>query len=328
MTTVLIRRGAMMRVGFVGLGVMGAPMALNLVRAGTPLVVWNRTSPGRDRLLAAGALSADSPAEVFRRCDVVIVMLAHEEAVDATLGRGSSAFDDMVRGRVLVHMGTTSPEFSAALGCDVVRAGGSYVEAPVSGSRVPAERGELVAMVAGDADVVDRVEPLLAPMTSAVLRCGAVPRALSTKLAVNLFLVTMVTGLAEACHFAAECGLDLDTFRRALDEGPMASAVSRIKLGKLVERDFAVQAAITDVHTNARLIADAARTAGVETPLLDAGRMLFDAAERLGHGRDDMAAVVTAIEARTEQARRSAGRNARSARQQEPSGRVTGCGSG
>jgi 3-hydroxyisobutyrate dehydrogenase len=288
-------------VGFLGLGLMGEPMAANLLQAGTPLVVWNRTAARTAPLAAAGARVAASPAEVFARAPVVLAMLAHEAATDATLGRGTPAFAAAVRGRTLVQMGTTAPGYSRGLGADVRAAGGRYVEAPVSGSRGPAAAGELVAMLAGDPDAVAEVRPLLAPMCRQTVECGPVPGALTMKLAVNLYLITMVTGLAEAAHFAAAHGLDLDTFRAVLDAGPMASVVSRGKLAKLLSDDLSPQAAVLDVLTNNRLVADAARAAGVATPLLDQSHALFGEAVAAGHGGEDMIAVIRAIEARTGQ---------------------------
>ncbi|GAQ51922.1 NAD(P)-dependent oxidoreductase [Streptomyces acidiscabies] len=286
-------------VGFVGLGVMGQPMALNLARAGTPLVVWNR-SPGRcEPLRAAGAEVAGGPGEVFERSGTVVLMLADEEAMDAVLGRGTPDFAARVAGRVVVHMGTTSAEYSAGLQQDVRAVGGRYVEAPVSGSQVPAEQGQLVGMLAGDEDAVADVRALLAPVCRETFACGAVPEALLMKFSVNLFLITLVTGLSEAFHFAERQGVDPALLRKVLDAGPMASAVSRMKAPKLVERDFAVQAGAVDVLKNNRLIAEAARKAGVASPLLDVCHALFGEAVEQGHGGEDMVAVVRAIEKRS-----------------------------
>ncbi|MER6529410.1 NAD(P)-dependent oxidoreductase [Streptomyces sp. NPDC001508] len=291
-----------MRVGFIGLGVMGQPMALRLAAAGTPLVVWNRT-PGRtEPLRAAGAEVAADPDGVFARADVVILMLADAAAIDAVLDRGGLGFAARVAGRVVVHMGTTSPEYSQALEADVRAAGGRYAEAPVSGSRVPAEQGQLVAMLAGDEQAVTLVEPLLAPMCREVFVCGPAPHALLMKLSVNLFLITLVTGLTEAFHFAERQGLDRRLFLDVLDAGPMASGVSRMKAPKLHDRDFAVQAAALDVLKNNRLIAAAARTAGLASPLLDVCHDLFEETVLAGHGDKDMIAVLRAIETRTKTA--------------------------
>ncbi|PNV31256.1 2-hydroxy-3-oxopropionate reductase [Streptomyces sp. DH-12] len=296
-----------MQVGFIGLGVMGRPMALNLARAGTPLVVWNRT-PGRCApLREAGAEVAESPAEVFARAETVLLMLADEAAVDAVLGRGTPGFAARVAGRTVVHMGTTSAEYSAALEKDVRVAGGAYAEVPVSGSRVPAEQGRLVAMLAGDDSALASVRPLLAPMCRESFVCGPVPNALLMKLAVNLFLITQVTGLTEAFHFADRHGLDRARFLDVLDAGPMASSVSRMKAPKLLARDFAVQAAAADVLKNNRLIAEAARTAGVASPLLDVCHALFEETVAGGHGGEDMVAVLRALEARTDGSRAPGG---------------------
>jgi 3-hydroxyisobutyrate dehydrogenase len=285
-------------VGFLGLGLMGEPMALNLARTGMPLVVWNRTDARIEPLAAAGAAVAATPDEVFRRCRVVVLMLADEAAMDAVLGRGTPAFG-RVAGHVVVSTGTMSPEFSRALEADVRAAGGRYVEAPFSGSRGPAEAAQLVLMPAGEPDAVTEVERLLRPVYRQSFRCGPVPNGLLTKLAVNVFLITMVTGLAESLHFAERHGLDVAAVVDVLDAGPMASAVSRGKAAKLAARDFAPQAAIADVLKNNRLVAEAARAAGVASPLIDVCRELFAETLAQGFGAEDMAAVVRAIEART-----------------------------
>jgi len=278
---------------------MGQPMATHLARAGMPLVVWNRTRDKCDPVADAGGLVVESPADVFARSSVVILMLADDMATDVVLSRGSPRFRERVSGRILVHMGTTAPNYSRALETDVVAAGGRYVEAPVSGSRVPAEAGELVTMVAGDPDPVRRVLPIFEPFSRSSILCGAVPNALLMKLAVNLYLITMVTGLAESVHFAERQGLDLELFLSVLDAGPMASPVSRVKGEKLVRGDFAVQASITNVLENNRLVAATARSSRTASPLLDACHALYGEALALGHGSADMAAVVRAIEART-----------------------------
>lgn len=289
-----------MYVGFIGLGTMGQPMALNLARAGTPLIGWNRTPARSEALRAAGAEVAASPAEVFERAGTVFLMLADEAAVDAVLGRGTPDFAALVSGRTVVHMGTTSAEYSAGLQDAVRSAGGRYVEAPVSGSRIPAEQGELVGMTAGDDDAVAPVRPLLATMCRETFDCGAVPGALLMKFSVNLFLITLVTGLAEAFHFADRHGLDQRLLRDVLDAGPMASAVSRVKGPKLLARDFTVQAAAINVLENNHLIAEASRKAGLSSPLLDVCHALYGEAVEQGHGDEDMVAVLHALEARTD----------------------------
>ena len=227
-----------MTIGFIGLGVMGTPMALNLARAGTPLMAWSRSGSSFDALHAAGAHIADTIDEVYAQCRTVILMLANDAAIDATLGRGTPDFATRVQGHLIVNMGTTSTDVSRQLGADIRAAGGRYVEAPVSGSRKPAEAGQLVVMLAGEPDDVAAIRTLVQPLCRDSFVCGAVPSALAIKLAVNLFLITMVTGLTESVHFAERQGIDLALFADVLNAGPMASDVSRVKLGKLVAQDY------------------------------------------------------------------------------------------
>ena len=153
-----------MELGFIGLGVMGLPMARRLAAAGRPLRVWSRSgSAALDDM--PGVHHAASAAEVFEQADTVLLMLANAAAADAVLARGTPQFAHRVQGRTVVTMGTTAPEYSAGLAADVRAAGGRYVEAPVSGSRVPAEQGRLVLMLAGaDAGELARVAELLAPL--------------------------------------------------------------------------------------------------------------------------------------------------------------------
>ncbi|MFY9914783.1 MAG: NAD(P)-dependent oxidoreductase [Nocardioidaceae bacterium] len=287
-------------IGFIGLGLMGQPMAMNLARAGTPLLVWNRTKSKTEPLRLAGAGVASSAAEVLRGARVVILMLADEAAIDAVLQRGTPGFA-AVDGRMVIHMGTTSPDYSRSLEADIRAAGGSYVEAPVSGSRKPAEAGELVAMLAGDADGVAVADSVIAPMVRNAVSCGDVPNALLMKLSVNLFLITMVTGLTEAFHFADRHGLDLRQLVDVLDVGPMASNVSQVKALKLLQQDYAAQAAAADVLKNNELIADAARDADLASPLLNVCRDLFAETVELGYADADMIAVLAAIERRTDE---------------------------
>lgn len=282
-------------IGFLGLGHMGEPMVLNLLKAGRPVIAWSRSDAKYPLVTSAGGRVADSPEAVFKEARIVLMMLANGEAIDQVLRRGTEDFAGLVANHVVVHMGTTAPSYSAALADAIRDAGGEYVEAPVSGSRKPAEAGELIGMLAGTPEVIAEVEAVVEPMLLKSVICGGVPQALRMKLAVNLFLITQVAGLAEAFNFATEHDLDLSVFRDVLDSGPMASAVSRIKLAKMVEGDFTVQAALRDVHYNSRLISDALAARSLTSPLMTSSTDLFRAADELGHGGEDMAAVVHAL---------------------------------
>jgi len=286
-------------VGFIGLGLMGSAMAANLIKR-TPLVVWNRTRSSCDDLEAAGATVAESARAVFERVRIIFVMLSDEAAIDDVLRLdGAMPLQD----RTVVLMSTVTPEYSAGLASFIAQSGGTYVEAPVSGSRQPAVDGTVISMVAGDPEALDPIEPLIRAMSAMVFRCGRVPAALTMKLAVNTFLITLVTGLAESFHFAEENGVDIEILRQVLDAGPMASAVSRAKAKKLATGDWAPHAAIPDVLKNCLLVQGQARRARHSSPLIDGCAALYSEAQALGHGTDDMAAVIAAMRHRTDRER-------------------------
>ncbi|WP_396659469.1 NAD(P)-dependent oxidoreductase [Microbacterium sp.] len=282
-------------VGFIGLGVMGRPIALRLAGAGIPLLVWNRSAAASADLAAAGARVADSPQEVLRSARIIFVMLRDERVVDDLLHPQAAAFPWLAAGSTIVNLGTVSPEYSRLLGARVREAGGYFVEAPVSGSRIPAEQGQLVAMVAGEPAAVAEVTPLLAPACARIVECGEVPSATTMKLAANTFLIATVTGLAEAFHIGRHRGVDLEVLRQVLDASQMASPISRIKAEKLLGDDLTPQAAIRDVLMNADLIVEDARRTGAASPLLDVCRDLYRDAVARGDGDADMIAVIGAI---------------------------------
>jgi 3-hydroxyisobutyrate dehydrogenase len=285
-------------VGFIGLGVMGQPMALNLQRSGVQLTVWNRTASRCAPLVAAGAEQAASLDALFNSSQTIILMLADELSTDQVLDRAGDGFRERVSGKRIIAMGTCSPLWSERLASDLHAADGEYVEAPVSGSRQPAIDGKLVAMVAAADDAArSDVAKLISPMCAKIFDAGPVPAALRLKISVNLYLITMVTGLAEAAGLARKLGVDWSLLRSVLNAGPMASDVSRTKLEKLVNNDFGVQASIRDVLMNCRLVADAAHHVGFEAPLLRRSMRLFDQALQSGLGDLDMIGVIRAMEA-------------------------------
>jgi 3-hydroxyisobutyrate dehydrogenase len=151
-------------------------------------------------------------------------------------------------------------------------------------------------MMSGDPDVVAEVRPLIAPMSRAVVFCGPIGNALLMKLAVNLHLTTLLAGLAEAVHFADGHDLDLELLKEVIEEGPMRSDYTSAKLGKLISRDFSIQAATSDAYNISRLISKTARAAGLASPLVDLSQKLYGKSVNIGNGRQDMASVIEAFE--------------------------------
>ncbi|XWW94157.1 hypothetical protein V2A60_002099 [Cordyceps javanica] len=277
-----------MRVGFMGLGFMGTPMALNLARK-FQVVVWNRTATKYEPFKSTSAAIADSPVAVLRQSDVVFTMLFNEAAYRAVL---DGQFMAALRGKTIINTSSVSVAFSRDFDRQVRQAGGRYLEMPVSGSRVPAEQGQLVGMLAGDRDEARRVGPLLEAVTKAAVYCGGeVGMGLRTKFATNLFLITMTAGLAESMNLARAQGLDVDAFGQVLDAGPMASAYSKLKVAKMIAEDWSPQAAIADCYNLTELVQDAAGEVGAQTPLMTVCNSLYKDAVSRGFGGDDMIAI-------------------------------------
>jgi len=285
-----------MRVGFAGLGLMGRPMAENLCRSGSDVTVYNRSREACDPLREVGAKIAESADDLFGQCGTVILMLADDRAADAVLGRNTPSFQSRVRGRLLINMGTHSPAYSQALEDDVIKTGGRFVEAPVSGSAGAAREARLVAILAGRPASLVLARRVIQPMCAELIETGSVPSAMRMKLAVNLYLVASVTALAEATHFADAASLDLRQFERIIAGGPLGNSVVSAKLEKMIGREFSAQAAVRDVVKNAQLIAAAVDGLAVEAPLLRESLARFTDVRDRGCAADDMAAVLKSYE--------------------------------
>ncbi|TFB00595.1 Glyoxylate/succinic semialdehyde reductase [Trichoderma ghanense] len=276
-----------MNVGFLGLGVMGTPMALNLCRR-FPTTVWNRTASKCAALTQAGAGLGQTPAEVVEQSDVIFTMMFDGPAIRSVI---DDDFRKALRGKTLINTSSVSVEFSHSMAKEVHEAGGKFIEMPVSGSKVPAETGNLVGMMAGDQTECERIRPFIEPITCAAIYCGPIGAGLKTKFAVNTFLITVTAGLAESMNLARAQGLDLEAFSNVLDAGPLASAYSRIKLAKMANADWSAQAAVKDCYNSTELIRAAAWAAGANTPLIQVCNSLYRQAMKSGLEEEDMCAV-------------------------------------
>ena len=266
-------------------------MALNLVRR-FPLTVWNRTPSKYAALIEAGAVVGETPADVVRQSDAVFTMLFDEAAIQSIL---NDDFRQALRGKTIVNTSSVSVEFSQSFADLVHRAGGKFIEMLVSGSKVPAQQGRLVAMMAGDAAIAEEIRPLAETMASTAVHCGPIGFGLKTKYAVNLYLIAITAGLAEAANLAAAQGLNLEAFAQVLGAGPMASAYSKLKMTKLLEQDWSAQAAIKDCYNSTQLIKAAAEAANAEAPIANMCGKLYRQAMDTGLDEDDMIAVIKVL---------------------------------
>ena len=267
---------------------MGTPMALNILRNNFHLTVWNRSASKYPAFTERGATIGKTPADVLCQSDAVFTMLFDESAIQSIL---TDDFKRALRGKILVNTSSVSVGFSYRFAEHVHEAGGHFIEMPVSGSKVPAQQGTLVGMMAGDATIAERIRPVVSPMAKTAVYCGPIGSGLKMKYAINLYLITMTAGLAEATNLAMAQGLDIGAFAQVLGAGPMASAYSTLKMDKMLKQDWEAQAAIKDCFNSSQLIRAAAEEAGAEASLISLCGSLYGQAMQQGLGEQDMIAV-------------------------------------
>lgn len=282
----------MRKIGFLGLGTMGMPMAVNLAQAGLDVMVFNRTPEKAGPVLEAGAVEAEAPAAVFQWSDAVVMMLSGPEAIDAVLDPVMLNAPDALKGKVLVNMGTNPPAFSRQLDARLAETGAVFVDAPVSGTRVQAEEGALLIMASGPDEAIGGVSPLFDAVGSKVVPCGDVPKAGMMKLAINIVLSSAISGLAEGSHFAQKSGLDLETFFLLLLNGPLGNDMFAIKAKKIMEQDFTPQASIGTVHEMLKHIMDTAYDINARIPNTSSNMNLIRSAINQGLSDEDACAII------------------------------------
>lgn len=282
---------SMKRVGFVGLGLMGGPMAANVARAGFPLMVFNRTPAKAEPLRALGARLASTPREVAAASDVVICMLSSAAAVREILGGDDGLLAGGRRGMTLIDMSTVAPEQSRAAGAELAVHGWTMLDAPVFGSTGPAKEGKLGIMVGGEADVFEAHRNVLAAMGTMIWHLGPQGSGALAKLCVNLMVAAQVGSLAEALALAAKGGLSLEAMGAIFKSSPIVSNLIDRKIGAIVSADFAPAFPLKHLDKDLGLMSDTARELGVELPATRALQALFASAMAGGLGELDCAAV-------------------------------------
>ena len=283
-------------VGFVGLGRMGRPMARSLLRAGFPMVVWNRGAGPAAQLAAAGAHPAASPAELARAARVVLTMLPDLPEVEQVLAGEDGLLHGLRPGAVLVVMGTVSPAGVAELGARLQPAGVAVVDAPVSGGEAGAEQATLSIMAGGRPEDVARVRPLLEAMGGTVEHFGPLGAGQLAKACNQVVVAATITALAEASLLARAGGLDPRQLFAVLAGGLAGSRVLELKGEKLLGHDFRPGGAAAFQHKDLGFALAAARAEGVALPLTALVDQLFGAARWSGFGDDDHTVVLRVLE--------------------------------
>ncbi len=278
----------MTTVAVLGTGVMGAPVARNLANRGFDVRVWNRTRDKAAPLAAERILVADDVAAAVSDADVVITMLFDGAAVASTM---SEALPKMRDDALWLQMSTVGIDAGERLSQLAADHGITYVDAPVLGTKQPAEQAQLVVLAAGPERVRQRAQPVFDAVGRTTQWLGEPGAATRLKLVLNSWVVALTASVAEVVALAEGLGVDPQRFFDTIEGGPLDNAYARMKARLMLDRDFPASFPLEGAAKDAALIVEAGRSAGVRLEVADAVRRQMAHATDLGHGRQDMAAV-------------------------------------
>jgi 3-hydroxyisobutyrate dehydrogenase/glyoxylate/succinic semialdehyde reductase len=280
-----------MAVGFIGLGIMGSGMAANLLRAGHPLVVHNRTRSKADSLVANGALWADTPAEVGRQSSVLFTMLARPEVVHETALGPEGFLGQMPAGALWVDCSTVDPSFSRHMAAEAKNHGVRLVDAPVTGSKAAARAGELVFMAGGEPADVDECRPYLDLMGKRTVHVGAQGMGASLKIVFNLLVGQSMLAFSEAISLGRSLGLSRDTMHDFLIGALPVAPLIAFKRPKIESGDYEADFPLGLMWKDLHLAALTAYEQGTPLPVTNAAKEVYAAAARAGFADQDVAAI-------------------------------------
>jgi 3-hydroxyisobutyrate dehydrogenase len=279
-------------VAVLGTGIMGAAMARNLLKVGMEVRAWNRSREKAKPLAEDGATVADSPAEAAEGADFLLTMLADADTIADVVDDGVlSALSD---GGVWLQMSTVGIEGTERLEGLARESGVALVDAPVLGTKAPAEGGQLIVLASGPEEVRERSEAVFEPMASKVVWLGEAGAGSRLKLVVNNWIVGLLGVLAETISLAEATGVDPERFLETIEGGPLGLPYAQMKGNMMIEERFPTSFSLKLARKDAALVLDAARANGLEMSVAEAVAVRFDDAISSGHGDEDMAAVYEA----------------------------------
>ncbi len=282
-------------IALLGLGTMGHGMAANLLKAGFPLTVWNRTKARAESLARAGARVADSPAQAANNAAIAIAMLADDEVSRVAWLGQDGALAGMPSGSIAIECSTLSPVWIRELHEAVTHRGLRMAEAPVTGSRTQAETGQLTFLVGADQETLAAVTPVLQCMSKEILHLGPVGSGAQLKLINNFLCAVQVTSFAEALGWMERTGLRLDTALDFLKRGAPGSGILSAMSERMTRRTYEVNFLLRLMAKDLRYARAAAAQFGIDVSSSSPAQNLFRQAEELGLGEKDMSAVVEVV---------------------------------
>jgi 3-hydroxyisobutyrate dehydrogenase-like beta-hydroxyacid dehydrogenase len=281
-----------MRVAYLGLGIMGRSMAVNLVKAGHEVAVWNR-SVGKE---VEGARTATSPADAAKGAEVAWMCVSDTKAVEQVLFGADGAAEALTAGTIVADSSTISPSATVRFAERIKTRGADYVDAPMTGSKIAAEAGSLIFMVGGHESVLARLQPLFQAMGKQIFHMGETGKGQATKLVMNLQIALIYEGFAEALTLAAKLGVDVEKLLPLIQASMVRSGVVDYKAPFILKRDFSANFPLRLMLKDIRLALAAAKESRVRLPGLEAVEEVYDVAAEEGQQDLDYAATLTLLE--------------------------------
>lgn len=279
------------RYGFLGLGIMGTAMASRMLASGMNVTVWNRTESKCDELVSLGAQKASTPSQVVRQCDVTFAMLSTPEvALEVALGEGG-VVEGMISGKGYVDMSTVDARTAQCIAKSIQAKGGSFLEAPVSGSKKPAMDGTLLILAAGDMELYERCKGPFDVFSKWHAHLGEVGAGAKMKLVVNMIMGSMMTAFGEGMCLADEAGLSQELLAQILSLGACANPMFQLKAQNVLGKSFPPAFPLKHQQKDMRLALSLGDELGVSLPVSAAANESFKRARQLGLGDQDMSAV-------------------------------------
>jgi 3-hydroxyisobutyrate dehydrogenase len=281
-------------IAVLGTGIMGAAMARNLLSAGMEVRVWNRSREKAEPLTDDGATVADSPTEAAEGAGFVLTMLADADAVAEAAGGKNGALSALPEDGVWLQTSTVGLEGQEKLAGIADEHGVYYVDAPVLGTKEPAEQGQLIVLASGPEEVRERCQPVFDAVGSKSLWLGSAGAGSDLKLVTNNWIVGLLGALAETISFAEALGVDPNRFLEVIEGGPLGVPYAQMKGQMMIEEEFPTSFSANLARKDANLVLQAAEANGLRLPLTEAAAEHFDEAINAGHGEEDMAAIYQA----------------------------------
>src|SRR5271156_2414247 len=278
-------------VGLIGLGLMGKPMARNLLKAGFPLVVWNRTAARAEDLVSEGAKLAANPRETAAAADVLITIVSDPPALEEVLWGAQGAMQGLRRGSIYMDSSTISPELARRVAAACAERGVDFLDAPVTGGTWGAKKGELVFMIGGKAEVLERVKPVLEAVGKKLLLLGPNGAGQTVKLGMNLLLALQVDAFAESLALVTAAGVPAEKLMEVLQSSMARSGVLDVKAPMMVKGEFPASFPLRLMHKDVRLALELARHKGVTLPCGAAAYATYSAVMNASTDDPDFAAV-------------------------------------